>query len=118
MREIVRLRNSTVFADGGRLYVGEREVDLAEPVALLPLLEVGPDAIPRSTVDELPVNQILALALSWSSDDDWWPRLAIDWLSKTGIPPDVAPALQDFAHSHRGTQASRHAAQRLLKAAG
>jgi hypothetical protein len=118
VREVVRLKNSTVVSDGGRLYVGKREVDPTQPVALLPLLEVGPEAIPSSTIDELPVNQILALALTWSSADDWWPRHAIAWLSKTGIPPDVMPALEDFAHSQRGTQASRHAARRLLKAAG
>jgi hypothetical protein len=118
MREVVRLKGSTVFGHDGRLYVGEREVDPAEPVALLPLLEVGPDAIPPSTVDELPIAQILALALRWSSNDDWWPRLAIDWLTKTGVSPSVAPALEDFAHSQRGTQASRHAARRLLNAAG
>ena len=47
-----------------------------------------------------------------------WPRLAVEWLAKTGVPDGLHDALAAFAHSDRGSQQTRHAARRLLRGAG
>lgn len=112
---VSRATDGTIFVTGAQ---GARQVDAASPVALLPLLELGPDAVGTSQLQALPISEVLSLALTWESTADYWPRLAVGWLAKTGVPAELEPTLTAFAHSDRGSQQTRHAARRLLRDAG
>jgi hypothetical protein len=121
VRAIISLPHGTIVsrADDGAIYVtgsqGARPIDLQEPVGLLPLLELGPDSLSAEAAATLPIPQVLTLALTWGSKADHRPRLAVEWLTKTGVSDDVRAALAAFAHSDRGSQQTRHAARRLLR---
>jgi len=97
---VSRAADGTLFVTASRR---QRAVDPAEPVALLPLPELGPDAVAAETRSAPPLAQIVSLALTWGTKDDWWPRLAVEWLMKTGASEDVHEALTAFAHSDRGS---------------
>ena len=120
MEVIISLPNGTVVsraADGSVIVTGvqgARTLDAAQPVALLPLLELGPDGVAADAAAALPIPQVLSLALTWQSRSDHWPQLAVEWLTKNGLVDDVRDALAAFAHSDRGSQQTRHAARRLL----
>jgi hypothetical protein len=105
-------------ADGRLWIVGShgssREIDPVAPIGLLPIFECDPSAIPTEILDTLPIEQVLLLALERGSD--YWPRLAVEWLAATGLTPALKPALEEFAHSQRGSQNTRHRARRLLRA--
>ena len=94
---------------------GSRKVDPANPVGLLPILELGPSGVSDDAVRVLPIAQVLCLALRWGTTDDHWPRLAVDWLATRGVTDSVKEALADFASSRRGAQRTRHLARRLLR---
>jgi hypothetical protein len=121
MEVIVNLPNGAIVsrATDGTLFItgtqGARQIGATNPVALLPLLERGPDDLSAEATAALPISQVLSLALTWGTTADHWPRLAVEWLSRTGVPAEVRSSLEDFAHSDRGSRQTRHAARRLLR---
>lgn len=118
MNVIIDLPNGATVsrAHDGTIFVGKRPVDPTQPVGLLPVLELGPHSVPVEATAALPIERVLSLALTRGTRNDYWPRLAVEWLAKTGVPDGVRDALAAFAHSDRGSQQTRHAARRLLRA--
>jgi hypothetical protein len=55
----------------GRLH----EVDLGQPIELLPLLETDRAAYPRDVLAKLPLRELLLVALRWETE--YWPMLAV-----------------------------------------
>jgi len=111
---VSRASDGTIFITSGAR--GPRQVETTNPVGLLPVLELGPDSI-SAAADTLPISEVLSLALTRGTNTDYWPRLAVEWLSRTGVPAEVKTPLEAFAHSDRGSQQTRHAARRLLREA-
>jgi len=121
MEVIVNLPNGAIVsrATDGTLLIagtqGARQIEATNPVALLPLLERRPEDLSAEATAALPISQMLSLALRWETTADHWPRLAVEWLSRTGVSAEVRASLDDFAHSDRGSQQTRHLARRLLR---
>lgn len=117
-----------------RIWVGSdkearRELDLAKPVGLLPLLE-QPFSVVQAELDELSgrgferfsyqlrecLEAVPDVAISMESP--YWTERAIEWLDARSSQTSSANQLESIATSSWASQAVRHKALRLLRRSG
>lgn len=104
----------------------KREVDLNNPIGLLPCLErpygfIVADLLTKEAelqmqrgqlLDFVPLGAIPAAAVA--SRMDYWIQLALNWLAEIPVLPHANDVLNAISNETWATQPARHRAKRLL----